>query len=95
MAMDFFMIIMSAFALFGFYCFAEFIAETFAVSKVPPSVVIMKNISDEKTFQKIKYIQENLPNNYTVLYPFGEAYGEGQQGELLCRYLNEVLDVNN
>lgn len=95
MAMNIYMIFMSAFALFGIYCFVEFIAEIFAVSKFPPSVVIMKNISDEKSFQKIKYIQENLPNSYTVLYPFSEDESENQQKDLLCRYLNEVLDVNN
>ena len=94
MVMDVYMIVMTAFALFGIYCFVETVAEMISASKFPPSVTVMKNNFSEKTFQKIKYVQENLPNNYTVFYPFNETDSEEKQIRLLQEYLKDVLGVN-
>jgi len=88
-------IVITAFAFFGFYCFIETIGDWFSAKNFPPTVTVFKNKDDVITFKKIKYVQENVPNNYTVFYPFEAADKAENQQKIFEEYLKEVLSVNN
>ncbi len=87
-------IILTGFALLGVYCFIDTIFSAIYCRRFPNSVTIIKNTQDDVTFKKIKYIEENLPNNYTVLYTFDNAKNDQEQLEILGEYLKNVLNVN-
>ena len=91
---DILFIITTAFALFGVYCFAEVISNWIASCKFPPSVTIMDNRSDAEVYRKIKYIEENLPNNHIVLYPIDNR-DNTENNISFEEYLKDVLYVNN
>ena len=92
---DILFIVTTAFALFGIYCFAETVAEIFAVAKFPPSVTVIATENEDFAYRKIKYIEENVPNNYTILYSPADA--EKTEGDTiwLTRQIKDVLYVNN
>jgi len=92
---DILFIVITAFALFGLYCLAETISDTAYASKFPPSVIIVNNSSDEATFKKIKYVQENIPNNHIIVFPFEENAPAHQSYGNFEEYLKDVLCVNN
>ena len=92
MFVDILFIFTTAFALFGLYCFVETISDMGMWAKFPHTVTIIKDCQDDMTFKKIKYIQENLPNNSITVYPF-ENSGNSQQS--IEEFINDVLCVNN
>ncbi|MBQ9845141.1 MAG: hypothetical protein IJO54_03555 [Oscillospiraceae bacterium] len=95
MAFDIYIIILTAFAVFGLYCLVDMVLALFAMGKMPASVMIMKNDMGDKTFKKVKFAEQNIPNNYTVFYPFDNADSDEKQMELLNGYLTEVLGVKS
>lgn len=84
---DILFIITTAFAFFGIYCFAETVSEFFSVSKFPPSVTVVLTENEDLAYRKIKYIEQNIPNNHIVLYN-DDAVSFDQQ-------IKDVLCVNN
>lgn len=92
---EIYLIIFTGFGMFGLYCFIDTVFSFFALAKFPPTVTIIKNVQEEMTFRKIKHIENNVPNNYTIFYPFDSAKDEKEQQEILHKYLQNVLDVNN
>lgn len=84
---DILFIVTTAFAFFGIYCFAETIAEFFAVSKFPPSVTVVLTENEDLAYRKIKYIEQNIPNNHIVLY--------NDDNILFDQQIKDVLYVNN
>ncbi len=95
MAYDIYIIILTGFAVFGIYCFIETVLTFFSIRKMPASVMIMKNDMRDTTFRKVKFAEQNVPNNYTVLYPFDSETDGGKQLEILNEYLENVLDVKS
>ena len=95
MAYDIYIIILTAFGMFGIYCFIETLLTFFDLVKMPPSVMIMRNETDENTLKKVDFVQQNVPNNYIVFYPEEEKIGEEKQMETLCNYLESVLGVKS
>lgn len=95
MAYDVYIIILTAFGMFGIYCFIETLLTFFDLAKMPPSVMIMRNDADENTLKKIDFVQQNVPNNYIVFYPV-ETEEEGENPEQqLYSYLENVLGVKS
>ena len=48
----------------------------------------------DKTFKKVKFAEQNIPNNYTVLYPCDEEE-EKAQLEILNGYIENILGVKS
>ena len=91
---EIYMIFLTAFALLGLYCFVDTLFSIWDMPKQPPTVTVFLNSQDYKTFKKIKYIENNVPNNYNILYPFDQSKTEQEQLEILGKYLKNVLYVN-
>lgn len=89
-----YLIFITGFGLFGLYCFVDTLLSIFSMSSFPPSITIMYNKQDDKTFKKIKYIEEAVPNNYNILYPFDSEKTEEEQQKILAEYIKNVLIVN-
>ena len=94
MVYDIYIIILTGFAVFGMYCFIDTVFTLFSIGKMPASVMIMKNDMDDKTFKKVKFAEQNMPNNYTVFFPFDNQPEENQL-EILSGYLENVLGVKS
>lgn len=94
---DVLFIVMTAFAMFGFYCFAETVSEIIAVRNFPKSVTIFKNQDDYKTYRKIKYVEQNVPNNSIIFYPEKNLNdNEKLEFEETLKCILEIADnVNN
>ncbi|MBE6894302.1 MAG: hypothetical protein E7483_01660 [Ruminococcaceae bacterium] len=92
---DMLFIVMTAFAFFGIYCFIETINDWYSAKNYPPTVTVFKNKDDINTFKKIKYVQENIPNNYTLFYPPGNCGNEENSNCDFETYLKEIMSVNN
>ena len=88
---DIYFIIFSAFAFFGVYCMWIKIKEWIYNSKFPVSLIIIENNDSEIYMQKIKYIQENIPNNYTIMYPFDNCKKE-EQIKMLQKYIDDIFN---
>ena len=91
---EIYLIIFSGFALLGLYCFVDTFLSVLSMSKFPPSVTVYYNSQDVNTFKKIKYAENNMPNNYNILYPFDDNKTAEEQRVLLDEYLKSVLIVN-
>lgn len=89
-----YMIFLTGFALLGLYCFIDTLLSIAVMTKSPPSITIFGNNQDEKTFRKIKYVENCVPNNYCVMYPFDNTKTEDEQIVILSEYLKSVLIVN-
>ena len=92
---DIIFIIITALALFGIYCIAETVSETVSGAKYPPSVTIVHNSQEDLTFRKIRYIQENVPNNHVIVYPLKNDVIMPQINGNLEEFIKDVLCVNN
>ena len=90
MRYDIYLIILTGFAVFGIYYFFETLLTFFTFRNMPASVMIVKNNTDNKTIQKVKLAEQNIPNNYIVLYPFEEEKEKNFED-----YIKDVLNVNN
>ena len=90
MRYDIYLIILTGFAVFGIYSFFETLLTFFTLKNMPTSVMVMKNDTDGRTMHKIKLAEQNIPNNYIVLYPFEEEKGKNFED-----YIKDVLNVNN
>ena len=84
---DILFIITTAFAFLGVYCLFETVAEMFSVSKFPPSVTVISTDNEDLAYRKIKYIEQNVPNNYIVLLNDDDGWVNQQ--------IKNVLYVNN
>ena len=89
-----YLIFLSGFALLGLYCFIDTLISVITMSKYPPTVTIFYNSSDVETMNKIRYIENNLPNNYNIFYPVDTEMSEEEQQKALLNYLDNVLSVN-
>lgn len=89
-----YLIVLTGFGVFGLYCFIDTLMSFFALAKFPPSITILKKSQDEAAFSKIKHIENNVPNNYTVFYPFETEKSEEEQMKILMGYIKNVLNVN-
>ncbi len=89
---DICMIILTAFAMLGVYCFLDTVFTLVQLRNMPPSVMILKNSTDYETMKKIKFAEQNIPNNSIFLYPtHTENDVDGQKME---DYIKDVLNVN-
>ena len=88
---DIYFIVFTAFAFFGVYCLWINIKKWINNSKFPVSLIIMENNNSEIHLQKIKYIQENIPNNYTVMYPFDNCKDD-EQLQILQKYIETIFN---
>ena len=95
MLFDIYLIILTGFSMFGIYCFLEAVFNIFSLRKMPLSVMIIRNNIDEYTMKKIKFAEQNIPNNYTVFYPFSDEEDKEKQMKILNEYLEGVLDVKS
>ena len=95
MLFDVYLIVLTGFAVLGIYCFFEAVLNIFAFRKMPLSVMIIKNDTDEYTMKKIKFAEQNIPNNYTLFYPFSYDEDKEKQLETLNAYLEDVLGVKS
>ena len=91
---EIYLIFLSGFALLGLYCFIDTLISVITMSKYPPTVTIFLNSQDTDTMNKIRYIENNLPNNYNIFYPFDNKMSENEQQKALMNYLGNVLNVN-
>ena len=91
---EIYLIFLTGFALLGLYCFIDTLISMVTMSKYPPTVTIFYDSSDENTMYKIRYIENNLPNNYNIFYPFNKETSEEIQRKELCEYLENVLNIN-
>lgn len=94
MLYDIYIIILTGFAVFGIYCFADTLLTFFTLAKMPPSVMLVKRSYDENTLKKIKFAEQNMPNNYTIFYPMDENEDDGSL-ERLDSYLGDILGVKS
>lgn len=67
MLSDVYMIIVTAFALFGFYCLAEQVITAIKYSDTPKTITIIKYDASYRTYDAIQYIHNTLYNNETVV----------------------------
>lgn len=89
-----YLIILSAFALLGLYFFIVTLISIIDSAKYPPSVTVLKADEGNKTAEKIKFIEENVPNSYTVLCRFDGETDVTEEQKILYGYVKSVLDVN-
>lgn len=92
---DVYLIVLTGFAVLGIYCFFEAVFNIFAFRKMPLSIMIIKNDTGEYTMKKIKFAEQNIPNNYTLFYPFSDDEDKEKQLETLNAYLEDVLGVKS
>ena len=92
MVYDIGIIILTAFAMFGVYCLADTVLTLLSLRSMPPSVMILKNSNDFCTMKKIKFAEQNMPDNYIFLYPPQKE--DDNTGRKLEDYLKDVLNVN-
>lgn len=69
---DTYMILLTAFAVFGRYSFLDMIFNILNGVKSPPSVTVMRYSRSERRRRKIKYIQNTLFNNRVILIGSGD-----------------------
>ena len=67
MFFDVFMIVISAFAVFGLYSLVEMLSLYISARHSPRSVTIMLYNEDADTYGKIKFLQNNMYNNTIFL----------------------------
>ena len=97
MFFDVYMIILTAFAVFGVYCFMEMIYTAITGRNAPVSVTVMALDSGEATREKAKNIRNTLSNNYVVYISDDTGEAETEDGIRVCRfceissYITDVL----
>lgn len=69
---DAYMILMTAFAVFGRYSFLDMIFNILSGVKSPPSVTVMRYSRSDRRRKKIKYIHNTLFNNRVILIGGGD-----------------------
>ena len=87
-------IVLTAFAVIGMYFVINTVITFFYLAKCPPTVTVIARSEDEVFYKKLKHIEENIPNNYTVVYPFEGTKTEEEQQKILSEYIKNVLTVN-
>ncbi len=91
---DVFFIVITGFAILGIYTTIDTLCKMIICRTLPPSVTIMKNDDKVITYKKVKYLEDTVPNNYTVLYPFDNSESQNIQKDKLTEYLNKILFTN-
>lgn len=91
---DVFFIVITGFAIIGIYTTIDTLYKMIISRTLPPSVTIMKNDDEVKTYKKVKFLDDTVPNNYTLLYPFDNSENENLQKDKLSGYINEILFTN-
>ena len=91
---EIYLIFLTGFALLGLYCFIDTVISIVAMSKYTPTVTIFYNTQKAEVFAKLRYVENNVPNNYNIYYPFDETKSDAEQGKLIVEYLNNVFGVN-
>ena len=91
---EIYLIFLTGFALLGLYCFIDTLISIVSMSKYPVTVTIFFNTQKADTFAKLRYVENNVPNNYNIYYPFDETKSDEEQGKLIVEYLKNVYDVN-
>lgn len=91
---DILFIITTGFALFGVYCMIETISDMFAVRNFPSTVTVFTDEDDEITYRKIKYVEQNIPNNHIYIYSDTAGKADNMR-ENFEDIIKNVLCVNN
>lgn len=91
---DILFIITTGFAMFGMYCLAETIWDMLSVREFPVTVTLFADNDNEITYRKIKYVEQNIPNNHIFIYPCKTAEDENKEKNF-DDLLKDVLCVNN
>ncbi|MBQ8604824.1 MAG: hypothetical protein IJ410_08305 [Oscillospiraceae bacterium] len=85
MTIDVYIIILTAFAVFGFYSFIELIVSWHTEKDLPPSAVVMKYSDDEKTYIKRRYINNTVNNNSIILVSDENVRTDMYPGCTVCK----------
>lgn len=95
MLFDVYMIVITAFALFGMFCLAEQIIMAIKYGDSPKSVTILRYDASYKTYDTIRFIHNSLYNNEIVVLSDNSAHKcpmatTISQGEL-SQYITNAL----
>lgn len=85
MNIDIYIIILTAFAVFGLYSLIELIISLCAEGDLPPSVVVMKYSNDEKTYTKRRYINNTVHNNSIIMITDEDVQTDIFPGCTVCK----------
>ncbi len=85
MNIDIYIIVLTAFAVFGIYSFIEIIVTLYDSCNSPASVVIMRYSDREKTCSKIHYIDNAVYNNRIILVTDEDIQHNIYPGCTVCR----------
>ncbi len=96
MFFDIYMIIMTGFAILGVYTTIDTIYKMIIYRTMPASITLIKNDENNltNTYRKFKFVEQTVPNDYTVLFPFDKSDNEDMKKESLYDYINKVLFTN-
>ncbi|MBR5521253.1 MAG: hypothetical protein IKU54_04575 [Oscillospiraceae bacterium] len=90
---EWFIIILTAFAVFGRYSLAVMIAASGVKKHYPPSVTIMRCDSYEKAMDKISLVRNNIPDNSLIIIPDESVYHNCCNPEKLCGFCEICVQV--
>ncbi len=85
MNIDIYIIILTAFAVFGLYSLIELIISLRAGDDLPPSAVVMKYSNDEKTYTKRRYINNTVHNNSIIMVADEDVRADIFPGCTVCK----------
>jgi len=95
MITDVFIIILTAFAVFGGYCLIEMLVRLSDGVNSPHSVTVMKYDENENTYKKVRFINENMFNNTVFFITDGNdnnIYPNSTKGEI-CEISDMISNV--
>ena len=95
MLFDIYMIILTAFAIFGFYCLAEQFIMAAKYSQAPKTVTILKYDGAISTYDTVQFLHNSLYNNEIVVLsdnpshscPYAATISQGE----LSQYITNAL----
>jgi len=82
---DIYIIILTAFAVFGLYSLIELIISLHVGDDLPPSAVVMKYSDDEKTYTKRRYINNTVNNNSIIMLADEDVSTDIMHGCIICK----------
>lgn len=96
MIFDLYMIVLTAFAVFGMYSAAEMVFVAIISAGTPPSVTVMLYDDSEPVYEKLKILHNSVPNNCILMV--GEDTGDVKICEdikvcRVCEISEYVTDV--
>lgn len=101
MFFDIYMVIITAFAVFGCYCLLEMLFLFYLQLDFPPSVTVVCHREDPLLKEKIKYMQNNIANSNILLVVENDGEKQFYDGVYICTfceisdYITDVLFTKN